>query len=42
MTAIADGMKRRRRFSQMLSYDARITDLLVAERKLVMGQADRA
>src|ERR1051326_4160998 len=42
MPAVAGRVKRGRRLGEMLADDPRIADLLVAERQLVMGEADRA
>ncbi len=42
VTAIACGVQRRRGLGEMLADDARIADLLVAERELVVRQADRS
>ena len=41
MTSIACGVKRRCGLGQMFANDARIADLLVTERELVMREADR-
>ena len=37
MASVAGGMKGGGRFRQVLAHDAGVADLLVAERKLVMG-----
>ena len=42
MTSIAGGVKRRCRFGEVLADDARIADLLVAERELVVRQTNGA
>ena len=42
MPAVAGGVQRGRRLGQVLADDARVADLLVAERELVVGEADRA
>ena len=42
MTSIASGMKRRCGLGEMFANDARIADLLVTERELVVRQTDRS
>ena len=42
VAAIAGGVQRRCGFGQVLADDARVADLLVAERQLVVREADRA
>ena len=42
MTTIAHGVKRRRRLGEVLAHDARVTDLLVAQRQFVVGETDGA
>jgi hypothetical protein len=42
VTPIAGGMKRRGRLREMLANDARVADLLVAERELVVRETDRS
>ena len=42
VTPIAGSMKRRGGFSEVLANDARIANLLVAERELVMRKTNRS
>ena len=42
VTPVAGGVQRRRRLGEMVADDARVADLLVAERQLVVGEANGA